>query len=418
MPATSGREGSWLEWRRNLYVLFMVQVLSVAGFSLVFPFLPLYVAELGVATKGSVAFWSGLVFSAQAVTMMVSSPIWGAVADRYGRKPMLVRATLGGAVMVVLMGFAQSAEQLVLIRIVQGMLTGVVSATSALVAATVPKEKSGESLGLIQTGIWVGVAVGPLIGGLVSVALGYRASFWITGGALALAGVAVIFWVREDFEPLPVQKRVNFWEGYKKLLRAPDMASLYSVSFLQSLGRSVTMPIMAFFFVELLSSSDGAVVMTGLSMGAKAAVGSVSAIYLGKLSDRIGHEKVLTAGAVIAVLVYLPQAFVANVWQLLFLQALTGVSAGAIMPATSALLNMRTPQGAHGTTFGLGNSVSSGGRIVAPILGAAVYPLIGMRGVFALNTLVYVVLVLVALYIWRKSAARVTFGTATRVAAD
>ena len=406
------------EWRRNLYVLFMVQVLSVAGFSLVFPFLPLYVAELGVATRGSVAFWSGMVFSAQAVTMMVSSPIWGAVADRYGRKPMLVRATLGGAVMVVLMGFAQSAEQLVLIRIVQGMLTGVVSATSALVAATVPKEKSGESLGLIQTGIWVGVAVGPLIGGLVSVALGYRASFWITGGALALAGVAVIFWVREDFEPPPVQKRVNFWEGYKKLLRAPDMASLYSVSFLQSLGRSVTMPIMAFFFVELLSSSDGAVVMTGLSMGAKAAVGSVSAIYLGKLSDRIGHEKVLTAGAVIAVLVYLPQAFVANVWQLLFLQALTGVSAGAIMPATSALLNMRTPQGAHGTTFGLGNSVSSGGRIVAPILGAAVYPLIGMRGVFALNTLVYVVLVLVALYIWRKSAARVTFGTATRVAAD
>ena len=407
-----------VDWRRNLYVLFMVQVLSVAGFSLVFPFLPLYVAELGVATKGSVAFWSGLVFSAQAATMMVSSPIWGAVADRYGRKPMLVRATLGGAVMVVLMGFAQSAEQLVLIRIVQGMLTGVVSATSALVAATVPKEKSGESLGLIQTGIWVGVAVGPLIGGLVSVALGYRASFWITGGALALAGVAVIFWVREDFEPLPVQKRVNFWEGYKKLLRAPDMASLYSVSFLQSLGRSVTMPIMAFFFVELLSSSDGAVVMTGLSMGAKAAVGSVSAIYLGKLSDRIGHEKVLTAGAVIAVLVYLPQAFVANVWQLLFLQALTGVSAGAIMPATSALLNMRTPQGAHGTTFGLGNSVSSGGRIVAPILGAAVYPLIGMRGVFALNTVVYVVLVLVALYIWRKSAARVTFGTATRVAAD
>ena len=408
-----------VDWRRNLYVLFMVQVLSVAGFSLVFPFLPLYVAELGVATKGSVAFWSGLVFSAQAVTMMVSSPIWGAVADRYGRKPMLVRATLGGAVMVVLMGFAQSAEQLVLIRIVQGMLTGVVSATSALVAATVPKEKSGESLGLIQTGIWVGVAVGPLIGGLVSVALGYRASFWITGGALALAGVAVIFWVREDFEPLPVQKRVNFWEGYKKLLRAPDMASLYSVSFLQSLGRSVTMPIMAFFFVELLSSSDGAVVMTGLSMGAKAAVGSVSAIYLGKLSDRIGHEKVLTAGAVIAVLVYLPQAFVANVWQLLFLQALTGVSAGAIMPATSALLNMRTPAKGLTAPPSVWETVSPrADAIVAPILGAAVYPLIGMRGVFALNTVVYVVLVLVALYIWRKSAARVTFGTATRVAAD
>ena len=110
------------EWRRNLYVLFVVQVLSVAGFSLVYPFMPLYVAELGVATRGSVAFWSGLVFSAQAVTMMLSSPVWGTLADRNGRKPMLIRATIGGAVMVALMGFAQSAEQLVLIRTFQGLL--------------------------------------------------------------------------------------------------------------------------------------------------------------------------------------------------------------------------------------------------------------------------------------------------------
>ncbi len=406
------------EWRRNLYVLFAVQVFSVAGFSLVFPFLPLYVEEIGVATRGSVAFWSGLVFSSQAVTMMISSPMWGAVADRYGRKPMLIRASLGGAVMVVLMGFAQSAEQLVLIRTVQGLLTGVVSATSALVASTVPKEKSGESLGLIQTGIWVGVAVGPLIGGVVSEAFGYRASFWITGAALALAGVAVIFWVKEEFEPLPVQQRVNIWEGYRKLIKAPDMASLYSASFLQSLGRSVTMPIMAFFFVELLASSEGAAMMTGLSMGAKAAIGSVSAIYLGKLSDRIGHEKVLAAGAMVAVLVYASQAFVGSAWQLLALQALTGISAGAIMPATSALLNLRTPQGAHGTTFGLGNSVNSGGRMVAPVLGAAVFPLIGMRGVFALNALVYVILAMVALYIWRKSVAGMALRAASRAAGD
>ncbi len=405
-------------WRRNLYVLFAVQVLSVAGFSLVFPFLPLYVAELGVATRGSVAFWSGLVFSSQGFTMMLSSPMWGSIADRYGRKPMLIRATMGGALMVVLMGFAQNAEQLVLIRTVQGLLTGVVSATSAMVAATVPKEKSGESLGLIQTGIWVGVAVGPLIGGLVSEAFGYRASFWITGAALALAGVAVIYWVEEEFEPPPVQERVSFWAGYRKLLRAPDMASLYSVSFLQSLGRSVAMPVLAFFFVDLLATNEGAAAITGLSMGAKAAVGSVSAVFLGRLGDRVGHQKVLLGGALIAVLVYLPQAFVVNAWQLLFFQALTGISAGAIMPATSALINVRTVQGTHGTTFGLSNSVNSGGRMVAPMLGAMVYPLIGMRGVFAVTTLVYVALALVALYIWRKSASSVPVGSMSRAAGD
>ena len=406
------------EWRRNLYVLFMVQVLSVAGFSLVYPFMPLYVEELGVTTRGSVAFWSGLVFSAQAVTMMLSSPVWGAVADRYGRKPMLIRATLGGAVMVALMGFAQSAEQLVLIRTLQGLLTGIVSATSAMVAATVPKEKSGESLGLIQTGLWVGAAVGPLIGGLVSEAFGYRASFWFTGAALALAGIAVIFWVQEDFEPPPAEKRVKFWASYRNLLRAPDMPSLYWVSFLQSVGRSVTMPLLAFFFVELLSSNEGAAVLSGLSIGAKAAIGSVSAVYFGRLSDRIGHEKVLTAGAVFAILVYLVQMFVTNAWQLLFLQALIGVSAGSIMPATSALLNLRTPHGAHGTTFGLSNSVSAAGRMVAPMLGAAVFPLIGMRGVFGVVTVVYIVLALAALYVWRKSLAGVRLNAAAKAAGD
>jgi len=406
------------EWRRNLYVLFVVQVLSVAGFSLVYPFMPLYVAELGVATRGSVAFWSGLVFSAQAVPMMISSPVWSTLADRYGRKPMLIRATIGGAVMVALMGFAQSAEQLVLIRTFQGLLTGIVSATSAMVAATAPKEKSGESLGLIQTGLWVGAAVGPLIGGVVSEAFGYRASFWFTGAALALAGVAVIFWVREDFERPPPQNRVKFWESYRDLLRVPDMPSLYWVSFLQSLGRSVTMPLLAFFFVELLSSSEGAAVLSGLSIGAKAAIGSVSAVYLGRLSDRIGHEKVLTAGAAFAILVYFFQVFVTNPWQLLALQAMIGVSAGAIMPATSALLNLRTPRGAYGTTFGLSNSVSAAGRMVAPMLGAAVFPLIGMRGVFGVVTMIYIVLALAGLYVWRKSASQVPVGAATRVVGD
>src|SRR5215204_5938834 len=123
-------------WRRNLYVLTLVQVLSTAGFALVFPFMPLYVQEIGIATRGSVAFWSGLAFSSQAFTMMLAAPIWGAYADRYGRKVMLVRATFGGAILLVLMGLAQNAEQLVLLRTIQGFVTGTVPAASALVAAS------------------------------------------------------------------------------------------------------------------------------------------------------------------------------------------------------------------------------------------------------------------------------------------
>lgn len=114
----------------------MVQLLSTAGFALVFPFMPLYVQEIGIATRGSVAFWSGLAFSSQAFTMMLSAPIWGAYADRHGRKVMLVRATFGGAILLVLMGLVQNAEQLVILRTIQGFVTGTVPAASALVAAS------------------------------------------------------------------------------------------------------------------------------------------------------------------------------------------------------------------------------------------------------------------------------------------
>jgi len=147
-------------------------MLSMVGFSMVFPFLPLYINEIGVKTWGSVEFWSGMVFSAQAITMMISAPLWGAVADRYGRKLMLIRATLGGAILISLMGFVQSAEQLTLLRAVQGLVTGTIPAANALVASSAPKEHSGEALGLLQTGTWIGVAVGPLIGGVIGDAFG------------------------------------------------------------------------------------------------------------------------------------------------------------------------------------------------------------------------------------------------------
>ncbi len=210
------------QWRRNLYILFAVQILSTAGFSLVFPFLPLYVKELGVSTVGSIEFWSGLVFSSQAVTMMFTAPIWGTIADRYGRKPMLIRASLGGAILVGAMGFAQNAEQLVLLRTLQGLVSGVIAASNALVAASTPPEKSGEALGLMQTGTWVGVAVGPLVGGILGDAFGFRESFWITGAMLGLAAFAVIVWVREDFTPLARKDRPGFFSSYRKLIHIPE----------------------------------------------------------------------------------------------------------------------------------------------------------------------------------------------------
>ncbi len=118
---------------------------------------------------------------------------------------MLERATFGAAITLALMGFVQNAEQLVVLRAIQGMVSGVVAAANALVAANTPKEHSGEALGLLQMGRWVGVAGGPILGGVLGDMFGFRESFWITAILLGLAGLASTIWVKEDFKP-PISK--------------------------------------------------------------------------------------------------------------------------------------------------------------------------------------------------------------------
>ena len=389
-------------WRRNLYVVFVVQLLSTMGFSLVFPFLPLYVKEIGVATGGSVEFWAALVFSSQAMTMMIASPIWGSLADQHGRKRMLERATLGGAVLLILMGFAQNAEQLVVLRTIQGLVSGVISAANALVASTTPRQHSGEALGLLQTSRWVGVTGGPLIGGLLGEAFGFRECFWITGVLLAAAGVATTLWVHEEFTPKTAAHRPGFWASYRALFTAPGMRGLYLLTFLRSLGATLTLPIASLFVVSLLGTEQGAAWMTGVVMGATAFTSALSAGWLGRLGDRIGHRSILVASAALAALLYLPQAFVTAAWQLVILQALSGIAVGGLLPATAALMNLWAPTGNQGATYGLDNSVQAAARSFAPMLGAGFALWFGMRGVYAGAALVYVVIALVA---WQVAQA-------------
>lgn len=399
------------KWKRTLYILFAVQLFSVGSFSLVFPFLPLYVRELGVTTTGSIEFWSGMVFSGQAFTMMVMSPIWGTLGDRFGRKLMLVRATLGGALFLALMGFAQNAEQLVLLRTVQGAFTGVMAAVNALAAGIAPKEQSGYALGLMQMGRWVGIGTGPLLGGILSGLFGFRETFWITSIIVALCGVAVIFWVDEEFTPLAKKDRPGLIESYRSLYTTPGMQGLYGLTFLRSLGQTLVYPFAALYMAELLSSNvagaeQDAAILTGLMIGAASISGAVTSIWMGRLGDRIGHNSILVWGALATLLFYLPQPFVGHPWQLIILQAGSGAAIGAMLPPVAAMMNLWTPSGAQGATFGLENSINAGARIIAPMLGVLLSVWFGLSSVFGAGILVYAVAVVVALWVARSGRER------------
>lgn len=393
-------------WQRTLYILFFAQMMGAVGFSSIFPFLPLYVQKLDSTTGMSIELLSGLVYSGQAFAMMLASPIWGAIADRYGRKLMVERSMFGGAVVMLFMAFVGSAEQLVVLRTIQGLITGTLAAANALLASVTPRREIGYAMGLLQVGFNVGLAVGPLIGGFAADAFGYSTVFYLTAALLLLSGILVAVGVHEQFDPAQarVEQKTSLLAAYRKLLAVRGVFTTYVLRFLTSLGRMMILPIIPLFIQALLRDNSSVNTFTGLVMGISSGATTVSAVLLGRLGDRSGYRKVLIASTAVLIVGHIAQGFVTAAWQLLALQAVVGVSLGGVLPIISALLANYIKAGGEGSAFGLDNSVTAAGRAVAPMLGAAVAAAWGYPMAFIATGLVFFVSTLLA--IWRLPPSR------------
>ena len=395
-------------WQRTLYIIFFVQLVTAVGFSSIFPFLPLYIKELGATTSLSVELLAALVFSAQAFTMMLASPIWGSLADRYGRKLMVARSTFGGALIILLMAYVTSAEQLVILRAIQGLITGTLAASSALVVAAVPRERSGYAMGLLQVSLGVGLGVGPLIGGLAADTFGYSSAFFITSGLLVIAGITVMFGVREEFEPLLSLTRspLTFLREWRGIFAGTGISLSYGMRFISQLGRMMVLPITPLFIEQLLVDQSRLNTFTGLVVAVSSGTITVAAIYLGRLGDRIGHKRILVGSMFMVGLLYLPQSLATEAWQLLVLMALVGVGMGGVIPSISALLARFSHEGSEGAVFGLDNSVRAGARAVAPLVGAGVALAFEIRTTFLATGLIFILGALLAGSKLREPAAQ------------
>ena len=398
------KEALAVRWQRTLYIMFFAQIMTGVGFSTVFPFLPLYIKELGSTTSLSIELLAGLVYSGQAFTMMITSPIWGTLADRYGRKIMVERATFGAAILLLMMASVRSAEELVLLRTIQGLVSGVVGAANALVAANTPRERMGYAMGLLQVGLGTGIALGPLIGGALADAFGYGVVFYVTAALLFLAGVIVLVGVQEEF--VPVEDREvqgnQFIVKWREILSMSGVFMTYSMNFLGQLGRMMIVPIIPLFVATLVTNTDRLNTFTGLVTGVCSATTTLSAVYLGRLGDRIGHRRVLIFSLLATALLYLPQSLVNEGWQLLLLYALVGVGLGGIIPSVSALLARYTPLGEEGAVYGLDNSIRAGARSVAPMLGSGVALWFGFRGTYVATALVFLLAAFLAAWFLPK----------------
>jgi DHA1 family multidrug resistance protein-like MFS transporter len=193
LPVEAGREA----WRRNLIFIWVGVFVGLLGANFVFPFIPFFLKdELGVADS-RVSYYTGLTASVTGLSLTLTAPLWGSLADRYGRKPMFVRALVGAGLLILLMGLVQTVWQLVALRFAMGAFAGTMGAAAALVAATTPRERVGYALGTLQTGVFAANMLGPFVGGVVAAQLGLRESFFFCGGLYLVACALVFFFVKE-----------------------------------------------------------------------------------------------------------------------------------------------------------------------------------------------------------------------------
>jgi DHA1 family multidrug resistance protein-like MFS transporter len=396
----------FMNWKRSFYIVLVAQMFTSMGFSLIFPFLPLYVKELDTILELGTEILSGLVFSSQALAMALVSPVWGAIADRYGKKPMVVRAMVGGAITVLLMGFVKTVEQLIFLRICQGLLSGVISATSALTASFAPKEKSGFVMGSLQVAVWSGVAMGPFIGGILADISGIRTTFVITGILLFLSGASVLFCVneKEDGTLKERKKKANLFSEWKKLFTRKKVLIVYVLRFLSSMANNMLYPVLPFFLAALVGPQEENIgTLTGSVIGVISVSGIVGGILMARTSDQIGHKRVVILASVTTALFFISQGLVGKMWEFVLLSLITGLCSGALTPSLSALLVQNSDRGTEGSIYGFDNSIVAAGRAVAPIAGSFFAVQLSYKFTFIATGLVFLVMALIACSLPRKN---------------
>ncbi len=368
-------------WRRNLVICIFGSFTTIVAMTLLLPFLPLYVEQLGVSNSVAIAQWSGAAFGATYFSAALVAPLWGRLADRYGRKLMLIRASLRMAVAISLTGMVHDVYQLMGLRLITGFLGGYASGSFVLVATQTPKARSGWALGTLSSGIMAGNLAGPLLGGVLPPLIGIRATFLAAGAVIFIAFLATIVLIREENRPASTVKAKQRGGFAAVTNKGPLLAMLFTGMLLMLANMSIE-PIITLYVAQIVAEPARVTVVAGIVMSAAALGNILSASRLGKLADRIGHRNVIVGCLAASAVLLIPQAFVSAGWQLVVLRFLMGLSLGGLLPCVASVIRHNVPERVAGTMLGYSVSSQYAGQVAGPLLGGFVGGHFGMRAVF------------------------------------
>ena len=370
-------------WKVNLISVWFGCFFTGLAISQILPFLPLYVSQLGVSSHEALSMWSGLTFSVTFLVSAIVSPMWGSLADRKGRKLMLLRASLGMAIAILLQAFATNVWQLFLLRALMGLTSGYIPNAMALVASQVPRERSGWAISTLSTAQISGVIGGPLMGGFLADHVGLRAVFLITAVLLVISFLVTLFLIKEGARPsVSKAERLSGKAVFASLPYPWLMMSLFVTTMVIQLCNGSVGPILALFIQSMAPESSNIAFLSGMIAAVPGISALMSAPRLGKLGDRIGTGRILMATLIVAVVLFFAMSFVTTPFQLGVLRFLLGFADGAMLPAVQTLLIKYSSDRVTGRIFGYNQSFMYLGNVAGPLMGAAVSAMAGFRWVF------------------------------------
>lgn len=378
-------------WKLNLISVWLGCFFTGLAMSQILPFLPLYVEQLGVSGHQSLSIWSGLVFSGTFLVSALVSPLWGSLADRKGRKLMLLRASLGMAVVIALQGMVTNVYQLFALRALMGLTSGYIPNAMALVASQVPRDKSGWALGTLSTGPVIGVIVGPLLGGLMADHLGLRVVFFVTAVLMFVSFLITLFLIKERHIEVKKADRLSGKAVFQSLPYPTLIVTLFISTLMIQLANSSISPILTLFIKDLSGDSGNLAFISGMIAAVPGVAALMSAPRLGRLGDRIGTARILLAALGLTTVLFAIMAWVETPLQLGILRFLLGFADGALMPAVQTLLLKYSSDQVTGRIFGYNQSFMYLGNVVGPLIGSGVSALMGFRWVFVVTAVLVLI---------------------------
>lgn len=370
-------------WKRTVYISLVCVFCTAFGVSQLAPILPLYFHDLGVQTPEAMSLWSGLATGATYIIVCLAAPFWGRVADKKGRKITLIRSSFGMALCNVLIAFQTTPEGVVLIRLVQGLVSGFYSASITLIASESPIERTGWALGLLASANLAGSLIGPLLGGYIADTVGIRNDFIIVGALMGLAGVLATIFIHENYVPQPNPEKLSIRKLKEQIPEFNSIVALCVASFIYAICIMSLQPVISVYIKGIVpSDTENLAFIAGTVFSAMGIAQLMSSSPLGKLVDKIGPRKVLVVSLIYVGILNIPQAYVSDVYQLAIIRFLQGFGLGGMLPALNTYLSSKTPREFTGQVFSYNQSCLFFGYFLGSVGGASLMAWLGFTTLF------------------------------------